>query len=127
IRAASNRVHVLPPTRDRPLDLYGDADVFVLASDSERENFGLAAAEAAAAGVPLVVTDRTGIAELVEGRAGLVVAPEAAAIRDAVSRVLADDELASRLRAGALDVAAELSAPEIVARQEELYLAALRA
>src|SRR5207244_3925131 len=48
VRAAGERVHVVPATSERPLELYGDADVFVLASDSERENFGLAAAEAAA-------------------------------------------------------------------------------
>jgi glycosyltransferase involved in cell wall biosynthesis len=128
VRSAGERVHVLPPWRDgRPLELYGDADVFVLASDSERENFGLAAAEAAAAGVPLVVTNRSGIAELVEGRAALVVAPEATEIRTAVARVLENPELASRLRAGALELAEELSAPRMVIRQEELYRAAIRA
>ena len=128
VHAAGERVHVLPPTTShRPLDIYGDADVFVLASDSERENFGLAAAEAAAAGVPLVVTSKTGIAEFVDGRAGIVVQPETGAIRDAISRVLADTELAARLRAGAAEVTEELSAAHIVERQEELYRAAIRA
>ncbi len=128
MRAAGGRVHVLAPwTNGRPLELYGDADVFVLASDSERENFGLAAAEAAAAGVPLVVTTRAGIAEFVDGRAALVVAPEAAAIRAAVARVLEDAELASRLRTGALEIAEELSPPAIVLRQEELYRTAVGA
>jgi glycosyltransferase involved in cell wall biosynthesis len=125
---SGSRVHVLPPSSDeRPLELYGDADVFVLASDSERENFGLAAAEAAAAGVPLVVTSKTGIAEFVDGRAGIVVEPERAAIRAAVARVLDDVELAARLGAGGVEVAQELSASAVVERQEDLYRAALRA
>ncbi len=122
VRAAGERVHVLPPwTKERPLDLYGDADVFVLASDSARENFGVAAAEAAAAGVPLVLTDRTGIAELARDRAALVVPPDADSIRAAVARVLEDGELRERLRAGALALAKELSAEAIVDRQEQLY------
>src|SRR5207253_331214 len=99
----------------------------VLASDSERENFGLAAAEAAAAGVPIVVTERTGIAELVDGRAALVVAPDAQAIAQAVERVLRDEPLRSRLRAGGLELATELSAEAIVERQVELYRAAIAA
>jgi glycosyltransferase involved in cell wall biosynthesis len=122
VRAAGERVHVLPPwTEERPLELYGDADVFVLASDSERENFGVAAAEAAAAGVPLVVTDRTGIAELARDRAALVVPPEAGTIRAAVAQVLEDGELRKRLAAGALALAKELSAEAIVEQQEGLY------
>lgn len=120
--AAGERVHVLPPwTKERPLELYGDADVFVLASDSERENFGVAAAEAAAAGVPLVLTERTGIAELARDRAALVVPPDAGAIRGAVGRVLEDGELRERLSAGALALAEELSAAAIAEQQERIY------
>jgi glycosyltransferase involved in cell wall biosynthesis len=121
VRVRSDRVHLVPPADGRPLELYGDADVFVLASDSERENFGLAAAEAAAAGVPLVVTERTGIAELVGGRAALVVPPDAAAISEAIARVLGDGALRARLGEGGRELAEELSAAAVVERQEELY------
>ena len=43
---------------------YRDADLFVLPSQSE--NFGNAAAEAIACGTPVMVTDRCGIAPLVD-------------------------------------------------------------
>jgi glycosyltransferase involved in cell wall biosynthesis len=71
------------------------------------------------------VTDRTGIAEFVRDRGALVVSPEREAIREAIARVLWEPELAERLRAGGLEVAAELSPPVIVARQEELYRRAI--
>ena len=51
--------------------VYADADVFVL--PSEYENFGMVAAEAAAAGAPIVVTDRCGVAECFADRGALVV------------------------------------------------------
>ena len=49
----AGRVHLLPPFDDRqPRELYGEADVFVL--PSRNESFGMVAAEAAAAGTPVV-------------------------------------------------------------------------
>ncbi len=59
------------PTPLPLLEIYGDADVFALAS--EYESFGMAAAEAAAAGTASVVTDRCGIADLLRDDAALVV------------------------------------------------------
>ena len=59
-RRRRGRVHVLPPEPDPPLWLYAEADVFVLASAGD--SFGLVAAEAAAAGTPVIVTDRAGVA-----------------------------------------------------------------
>src|SRR5262249_73954 len=50
---------------------YRDADVFVL--PSQNENFGNSAAEAAACGTPVVVTENCGIAPLLDGKGGLVV------------------------------------------------------
>ena len=62
------RVHLVPPFGDRqPRELYGEADVFVL--PSRNESFGMVAAEAAAAGTPVVVTDRCGVAALLGERA----------------------------------------------------------
>ena len=54
---------------------YRDADVFVL--PSQNENFGNTAAEAAACGTPVIVTNQCGIAPWIEGRAGLVVPHDA--------------------------------------------------
>jgi glycosyltransferase involved in cell wall biosynthesis len=120
--ALAGRVHVVPPWRDeRPLALYGDADVFVLASTGKNENFGLVVAEAVSAGTPVVVTDQAGVAELVKDRAGLVVPPTADAVREAVARILADSDLRARLKAGAAAVAEENSAAAVVERQEAIY------
>ena len=121
-----DRVHLVGPLAPAPLlDIYSDADVFVLAS--AHENFGLVAAEAAAAGVASVVTDRTGVAELLADRAAIVVPYEVASVRAAVGQLLGDDELRARLGAGGRCVAAEHSWPSVVTQQEEIYRRMLRA
>lgn len=115
-----DRVHLLGAAAPTELpSYYADADVFVLAS--QHENFGMVAAEAAAAGVPSVVTDRCGIADLLRDRASLVVPYDADAVRGAIARVLNDHELRTRLAAGAHIVAAEWSWPTVVDRQRALY------
>jgi glycosyltransferase involved in cell wall biosynthesis len=124
VETLRDRVDVVPPLdEEAPLDLYGEADVFVL--PSRGESFGMVAAEAAAAGTPSVVTDRCGVAEFLRGRGALVVPCERDAIRDGVLRLLADRELRTRLAAGARAVAAELSWPEVVRMQEAIYRRAL--
>jgi glycosyltransferase involved in cell wall biosynthesis len=118
------RVHLLGP---RPpsdvLELYGDADVFVLASASE--SFGMAAAEAAAAGTVPVVTDRCGIADLLGDGAGLVIPYDPVALGSAIAELLADPGLRLRLGEGARAVAAEWSWPRVVELQETIYRQAL--
>src|SRR4029077_17664806 len=77
---------------------YRDADVFVL--PSQNENFGNTAAEAVAAGTPVVVTEQCGIAPLLAEEAGLVVPHDAAALSEALERILGDSELRERLAGG---------------------------
>jgi len=114
-----DRVHVLGPSDGPPLGLYRLADVFVLPSAGE--SFGMAAAEAAAAGTPVVVTDRCGVADfLAEGEA-LVVPDDRRAILDAVRSVLADPLLRQRLVAGGVAAARRSSWDAVTDRQEELY------
>ncbi len=114
------RVHLVGPLSPSPLaDVYADADVFVLAS--AHENFGLVAAEAAAAGTASVVSDRTGVADLLRGRAALVVGYNVAEVRAAVMRLLEDTELRRRLGAGGREVAAEYAWPRVVEQQEAIY------
>ena len=120
----AGRLHVLPPTPGPPFDLYRRASVFVLASGGE--NFGLVAAEAAAVGTPVVVSDRSGVAaSLAEGEALVVPFDEEATI-DAITRVLQDDALRATLSTGALRAAARSSWDAIAIEQLALYEEALR-
>jgi glycosyltransferase involved in cell wall biosynthesis len=116
-----DRVHLVGPWPDPGslLDLYADADVFALAS--EYESFGMAAAEAAAAGTASVVTDRCGIAELLTDGAALVVPYDQSALSEALERLLADGDLRRGLGECARDVAAKWSWPKVVELQEALY------
>ena len=98
---------------------YRDADVFVL--PSQNENFGNTAAEAAAAGTPVIVTDRCGIAPVFSEGAGMVVKHDAADLAAALRRVLSDAELHTRLAASAAAVTARLGWEEPVREMEALY------
>jgi glycosyltransferase involved in cell wall biosynthesis len=121
----SDRVHTLGPwpTSLPLLELYGDADVFALAS--EYESFGVAAAEAAAAGAASVVTDRCGIAELLSEDAALVVPFDRDAISAALSRLFADPALRAQIGSRARAVAATWSWAHVAELQEDLYREAL--
>jgi glycosyltransferase involved in cell wall biosynthesis len=71
----------------------------VVVAPCEREGFGLAAAEAMAFGRPVVAAAGGALLDLVaDGETGLLVPPrDAAAMRDAVERLLAEPELRERL------------------------------
>ncbi|MFL5965569.1 MAG: glycosyltransferase [Gaiellaceae bacterium] len=113
------RVHVLAPTEQPPFDLYRAADVFVLPSDGE--SFGLVAAEAAAVGTPVVVTDRCGVAAFFADGEALVVPAARDAIVEAVRRVVSEPELAARLRAGGTAAARRMSWDHVTDVQEAIY------
>jgi glycosyltransferase involved in cell wall biosynthesis len=98
---------------------YRDADVFVL--PSQNENFGNTAGEAVAAGTPVVVTEKCGVAPLLADVAGLVVAHDAAAIAQALARVLWEPGLHARLSAGCRKAAARLDWDEPAEEMENLY------
>jgi glycosyltransferase involved in cell wall biosynthesis len=111
----------LPPTDESPSGLYPQANVFVLASAGE--SFGMVAAEAAAAGTPVVVTDRSGVASYFRDGEALVVPYERAAVIDAVRRVLAEPELRNRLSLGGVAAAKRMSWDHVTDMQEEIYRA----
>jgi len=120
--ATVGRVHVLPHAADPPLALYPEADVFVLASSGD--SFGLVAAEAAAAGTPVVVTDRAGIAGAFHQGEAVVVHDDRDAVIGAVERVLGDATLRQQLSEGGKAAARRNSWEHVTDLQEELYRAA---
>lgn len=86
--------------------LFATAGLFVLPSYSE--NFGIAAGEALAAGVPLVVSNRVAIhREVTRAGAGLVVPCETMALAHAVERMLGDDDFARHCAEAGQRLAAE--------------------
>jgi glycosyltransferase involved in cell wall biosynthesis len=113
------RVHTLPMTEEPPRRLYPQADVFVLAS--EGESFGMVAAEAAAAGTPVIVSDRCGVADFFENGEALVVPYERAAVVDAIRRVLSDVALREQLARGGPAAARRMSWDTVTDAQEQIY------
>jgi glycosyltransferase involved in cell wall biosynthesis len=95
-----------------------DADIFVL--PSQNENFGNAAAEAIACGTPVVVTDRCGIAPVVESRAGLVISHECEALVRALDQ-LSGPGLRTRMKLGCKELARGLGWEQPLAETEALY------
>lgn len=121
--ALASRLHVLPPTPGPPFALYRRATVFALASGGE--NFGLVAAEAAAVGTPVVVSDRSGVAASFAEDEALVVPYDEERTVEAIGNVLRDDRLRATLGAGALRAAARSSWDAVVDTQVALYEEAL--
>jgi glycosyltransferase involved in cell wall biosynthesis len=120
--ATAGRVHTLPVSEEPPRDLYPQADVFVLASAGE--SFGMVAAEAAAAGTPVVVSDRCGIAGFFEDGEALIVPYDSAAVVNAVRSVLSDAALRKRLALGGVAAAQRTSWDRVADLQEVIYRAA---
>jgi glycosyltransferase involved in cell wall biosynthesis len=97
-----------------------DADLFCLPSATE--NFGNAAAEAAAAGLPVVLSDRCGATEWLDDRATRVVPyGDVQALATALSDMLRDESAGRRARDAAPAISAALSWPQVAKRQAEIY------
>ncbi len=119
------RVHFSPPLADlAKWQAYRDADIFVL--PSQNENFGNTAAEAVAAGTPVIVTDRCGIAPLLGGIAGLVVKHDESAMTDGIRELLNDQALYASLQAGCCTAVAELSWNQPIEQMSNVYTALAR-
>lgn len=96
-----------------------DADLFVL--PSERESFGTSAAEAIAAGTPVIVTERCGIAPYLANGGGLVVGMDLRSMTSALASVLHDSAFRASLTRRAEDLAGEFSWDSPVIEMENLY------
>lgn len=103
---------------DQKWQAYRDADVFVL--PSQNENFGNTAAESAACGTPVIVTDRCGIAPYVCS-AGLVIRHDIEELEEALERILGDESFRRACQRGCVQMANALSWQEPLAETEHLY------
>jgi glycosyltransferase involved in cell wall biosynthesis len=104
----ASRVAVLGAVSDeRIAELYGDADLFTLAS--RHEGYGMAFSEAIARGVPVLATRAGAIPETVPAEAGLLVPPDNIdAFAVALRRLIANPNERERLAAGAREAARKL-------------------
>jgi glycosyltransferase involved in cell wall biosynthesis len=90
---------------------------------SQNENFGNTAMEAATIGTPVVVTENCGVAPLLAGTAGIVVAHETEGVARAVEQVLSDSKLREQLSEAGKKTAGKLGWEEPVGEMEKLYAA----
>jgi glycosyltransferase involved in cell wall biosynthesis len=118
---------VVMPGRVEPRDWLVRADVF--AHTSQWEGFGIVLLEAMLAGLPVVATRVSAIPEIVvDGKTGLLAPPgDAAAVADALTRLLDDGELREILGASGLGRAHdEFSVRHMVEGTIRVYEEALR-
>ncbi len=121
--AVAGRVRLLGnvPSAELP-PFHAACDVYV-GTAVGGESFGMVLVEAMAAGLPVVASDIGGYDEVVRnGVDGLLVSPrDATEVAEAVARILDDDALAQRLRAGGLERAASFDWRTVGARLLEIY------
>ena len=110
---------------DEVVALYHACDAFVLPSVTKAEAFGMVQLEAMACGKPVISTDLPSGVPWVNQHetSGLIVPPgDSAALADAITRLMRDDQLRARLGAGArARVAQEFTADRMAERTVALY------
>ena len=121
---ARGRILLEGPLYDKEhLAALSAADLFVL--PSLNENFGNAAAEAVAAGVPVLVTNTCGVAPFIDGRAGLSISLGVPALIGGLRTMLS--ETGKQLTAKREEVKRDLAWDEPIAQTEALYQSLLKA
>jgi len=99
------RVHMLGPLHGQSKwEAFSAASCFAL--PSHQEGFSIAITEALACGIPVVITKNCHFDEVAEAGAGCVVELDAAAIADAFSRVLSDDQTRQEMSSAARNLIA---------------------
>jgi len=102
------------------LKAYVNADVYVL--PSAYEVFANTILEACACSIPVIVTDRCGIAEFVDGKVGYVVEYDKNQLQDAIFKVLSNEGLRKRFgEEGKRLVRKEFSWDKVMRQVEEVY------
>src|SRR5262249_3742988 len=84
---------------------YRDADIFVL--PSQNENFGNTAAESAAVGTPVIVTEQCGIASLLS-EAAIIIPHQESALVEAMKTLLEDETKRAQLGRKAAEAASRI-------------------
>jgi glycosyltransferase involved in cell wall biosynthesis len=103
--------------------LYNAADVFVMPT-ADLEMFGMAAVEAEACGTPVVASDHGGLRETVPAKCGARFPPgDAAALAEAVLKLLADETLRKTCGENARAHALGFSWSRVAADLDEIYAA----
>ncbi len=112
--------------RQRLVDLYRSADVFIFASKTETQ--GLVIVEAMAAGTPAVAVRAMGVRDVVQdGKNGFLVAEDAEALAERAVCVATDRQLAERLGVAARETAEQTSLQNGVLRLVDVYEESLAA
>ena len=108
-------------TGEDKLAAFADAIMYVLPSYSE--NFGMAVAEAMAAGLPVIVSDQVGIhGDIARAAAGLVVSCEVGDLAQAMLQLLNDPALRLSLgRSGKQLAATKYSQEAVTGEVLEIY------
>jgi len=120
------RLHVIPRWVEgaEKARLLADADVFCLPSLTE--NFGIAAAEAAAVGLPVVVSGACGVAEYLDPACSRVVeARDVTALVSALEELVCDATIKPKTEAAAVRLRARLSWHDVSGQQADIYGASL--
>jgi glycosyltransferase involved in cell wall biosynthesis len=107
---------------DQRAQLFGEASMLVMPSLDE--GFGMPALEAMTMGVPVVAANRGALPEVI-GEAGLLVEPEADALENAMTSILADPALAQRLRHAGIERSKRFTWEASAARLIDVYRAAI--
>jgi glycosyltransferase involved in cell wall biosynthesis len=116
----AGRVHFSGPlSGDSKWSAYRDADIFVL--PSQNENFGNTAAESVAAGTPVIVTDRCGVAPLLDGVAGIAVQHSVTSLAQAMANLLNDQILYAQLKNGCATAVQRLDWGLPIREMDSLY------
>lgn len=109
-----------PLYEEDKLEAYVDADIYVL--PSRYETFPNTVLEAAVCQTPVIITDRCGIADLVENNMGLVVKWEKKDLKDSMTVLLNNDDKREELGLkGKIFVQKNLDSKIVAGKIEKLY------